>query len=103
LRTLFPLKIPPTGYPLVIMKAPRSPYEELLHLTHTYLGWDAAAHIAKLINIHLDKSPEELTKEELTSLLEWISMAVTFIVEDQATIKRYLARLSKYAQAEEAN
>lgn len=74
-----------------------SVYQEVSRFTHEYFGREAPQHVEKLIKVHLQKSPEELTKEELTSLMDWIKNAVSFLTEDKNAVENYIKDLINLA------
>lgn len=76
-------------------------YDRVTHFTHQYFGIEATHYIARLIEIHIRKNPELLSKEELMSLLDWIKSAATFFAEDKALIEKYINQLFKLASDSE--
>jgi hypothetical protein len=72
-------------------------YEEVAGFTHDYFGVEAAHYIARLIEIHIRKSPELLSREELMSLLDWIKGAASFFADDKERIEKYISQLFKLA------
>lgn len=72
-------------------------YEEVARFSHAYFGTDAPQHIGRLIEIHTHKSAEQLSKEELMSLLDWIRSAAAFLEDDKEKVESYIADLLKLA------
>lgn len=89
--------------PMTLITNPQSPYEHLLHLTHRFLGPDAVGHILGIIEMHLQKPPEELTKDDLISLIDWLSFGITFLVSNEEKAHRFLDKLTAYAQSPDGN
>lgn len=76
------------------MKA-SSLYNEVIDITHVYLGPAADRFIARQVHNHLGKEPDKLTQKDLLSLIDWIGMAVSLITDDQRIIEQYLSDLKK--------
>ena len=70
-------------------------YEQVVQVTHVYLGPAAERFIARQVENHLHKSPEELTKQDLTKLIDWIQVVVSLLTEDSEIIEEYLQELRK--------
>jgi hypothetical protein len=77
------------------MKASSNVYDEVIRITHIYLGPAAERFIARQMLNHLQKSPEELTKKDLSKLIDWIRIAVSLITDDSEIIEEYIAQLQK--------
>jgi hypothetical protein len=78
-------------------------YEEVAGFTHDYFGVEAAHYITRLIEIHIRKAPELLSKEELMSLLDWIKGAATFFADDKERIEKYIGQLFELASDPESS
>lgn len=74
-------------------------YTQVVRVTHVYLGPAADRFIARQVQNHLHKSPEELTTSDLGKLIDWIRVAVSLITEDSEIIEEYTAQLQKLASA----
>jgi hypothetical protein len=72
-------------------------YDELVKITHVYLGPAADRFINRQLANHLRKSPGELTRADLGSLIDWIKVVVSLLTEDTALIEEYIAELKKLA------
>ncbi len=77
-------------------------YEEVAGFTHDYFGVEAAHYIGRLIEIHIRKAPELLSKEELISLLDWIKGAATFFADDKELVENYISHLFELASGSES-
>jgi len=77
---------------------PSQIYSQVVKVTHVYLGPAADRFIARQVQNHLHKSPEELTYADLANLVDWIQVAVSLITEDKEIIEEYIAQLRKLAQ-----
>lgn len=72
-------------------------YDEVVRVTHVYLGPAADRFIARQVENHLHKNPEELSKADLASLIDWIRVVVSLLTEDNEIIEEYAAELEKLA------
>lgn len=81
--------------------APRdqSLYKQVVKVTHVYLGPAADRFIARQVENHLHKSPEELSHSDLESLIDWIRVVVSLLTEDEDIVEEYTAELKKLAQS----
>lgn len=70
-------------------------YDQVVRVTHVYLGPAADRFIDRQIQNHLDKAPENLSQEDLQKLIDWIRIAVSFLTEDSEIIEEYVERLEK--------
>ncbi len=73
-------------------------YDEVVRITHVYLGPAADRFIARQVENHLHKSPKELSSDDLTSLIDWIRVVVSLLTEDNEIIEEYTAELEKLAE-----
>lgn len=72
-------------------------YDQVVRVTHVYLGPAADRFIARQVQNHLHKSPEELVQADLAGLIDWIRLVVALITEDSEIIEEYVAELKKLA------
>lgn len=70
-------------------------YEELVDITHEYLGPAADRYVARQIEGHLHKAPEEVRKKDLKELINWIRIATNHLIDDEELVNEYVARLQK--------
>lgn len=70
-------------------------YEEVVRITHVYLGPAADRFIARQAQSHLHKPAEELTKEDLLKLTDWIRVAVSLLTDDSEVVEEYITQLRK--------
>lgn len=73
----------------------RSPrlYDNVVHVTQNYLGPAADRFITRQIRNHLRKDPEQLAKQDLEDLIDWIKVAMSFLTEDHDLIEEYIEDL----------
>lgn len=74
-------------------------YDRVVRITHVYLGPAADRFIARQVQNHLHKQPEELSKEDLYMLIDWIRIAVSMLTEDSDIIEEYTAQLDKLTKS----
>lgn len=72
-------------------------YEQLVQITHAYLGPAADRFIARQVENHLHKSPQELSAEDLDVLIDWIRVVVSLITENSEIIEEYADELQQLA------
>lgn len=68
-------------------------YEQVVQTTHYYLGPAADRFIARQVQNHLHKRPEQLSQNDLKRLIDWIQIAVSLLTEDSDIIEDYIAAL----------
>ena len=83
-------------------KEASSVYTQVVRITHVYLGPAADRFIARQVQNHLHKAPEDLTKADLIKLIDWIRVAVSLITEDSEIIEEYTSQLQKVAANHQA-
>jgi len=69
-------------------------YDQVVDITHEYLGPAADRFITRQIRSHLHKNPEELKKRDLESLIDWIGLAMSLLSDDEALVHRYVTNLN---------
>lgn len=72
-------------------------YKQVVRITHVYLGPAADRFIARQVQNHLHKQPDELSKADLEKLIDWVRVAVSLLTEDSAIVEEYIARLKRLA------
>ncbi len=70
-------------------------YDRIVKTTHVYLGPAADRFIARQVQSHLNKPPEQLTKQDLENLIDWIRVAVSLLTDDSEVVEEYIAELRK--------
>lgn len=70
-------------------------YDNVVRITHVYLGPAADRFIARQVQNHLHKPPEELSVEDLKKLIDWIRVAVSLITEDSEIVAEYTEQLQR--------
>jgi hypothetical protein len=70
-------------------------YTQVVRITHVYLGPAADRFIARQVQNHLHKEPDELSESDLLKLIDWVRVAVSLITEDSAIVEEYIERLRR--------
>ncbi len=78
-------------------------YQQIIHVTHIYLGPAANRFIARQVKGHLHKDPEDITKSDLKKLIDWIQVAVSLLTDDSEVIEEYIFQLHKLANDSREN
>lgn len=68
-------------------------YRQVVDVTYEYLGPATDRFVTRQIRNHLHKDPEELKKEDLKRLIDWISIAVSLLSNDDELVSQYIASL----------
>jgi hypothetical protein len=68
-------------------------YTSVVDITYDYLGPAADRFVTRQIRNHLNKTPEQLKKEDLKELIDWIKVAMSLLTDDEKLLKKYLADL----------
>lgn len=75
-------------------------FNQVVRVTHVYLGPAAERFIGRQIENHLQKPPEDLTKADLAKLIDWIRVAVSLLTEDPEIIEEYINQLQRLISAD---
>jgi hypothetical protein len=70
-------------------------YDQVVRITHVYLGPAADRFIIRQVENHLHKSPAELSQDDLVELIDWIKAVVSLLTEDNELIEEYANELQK--------
>ncbi len=76
-------------------------YDKVVRVTHVYLGPAADRFIARQVQNHLHKPPNELSQKDLRKLIDWIQLAVSLLTEDSEVIEEYAQQLRQLASAKD--
>lgn len=70
-------------------------YDKVVRITYDYLGPAADRFVTRQIRNHLHKEPEQLKKNDLKSLIDWIKIAMSLLSNDDRLVARYVAELQE--------
>lgn len=70
-------------------------YDQVVRVTNVYLGPAADRFIARQVQNHLHKQPEDLSQTDLLKLIDWIRVAVSLLTDDSEIVEEYAAQLER--------
>lgn len=70
-------------------------YQNMIRITTDYLGPAAPRFIDRQIEGHLGKNPQDINKRDVDALVEWLSVSLSHLTDDQSVVKEYADRLHK--------
>lgn len=70
-------------------------YDQVVKVTHVYLGPAADRFIARQVQNHLHKEPRDLSIADLRKLIDWIRVAVSLLTEDSELVEEYTHQLEQ--------
>jgi hypothetical protein len=73
-------------------------YEQVVDVTHEYLGPAAERFVSRQIETHLQKNPEDLSRRDLLKLTDWIKLAVSLLTDDHKVVNAYMKDLTLIVQ-----
>ncbi len=73
-------------------------YDEVVKITQEYLGPAAERFISRQIQSHLNKKPENITKQDIPALTNWVKIAISLLTEDTAMVDSYTQSLLRLAK-----
>ncbi len=68
-------------------------YSRVVDVTHEYFGPAADRFVTRQIQSHLNKKPQQLRKQDLAGLIDWMSLAMAVVIEDEKLVNRYISDL----------
>jgi len=78
-------------------------YDKVVRVTNVYLGPAADRFIARQVQNHLHKPPEELSRADLLKLIDWIRVAVSLLTDDSEIVEEYAAQLERLTRQDDAH
>lgn len=75
------------------MTAATTLYSEVVEITEDYLGPAADRFIGRQITFHLNKKPENLTKDDLVKLVEWVKVSLSLLTDDHKSVEAAASRI----------
>ncbi|HVS58538.1 MAG TPA: hypothetical protein VHD60_02235 [Candidatus Saccharimonadales bacterium] len=79
----------------------QSVYQRVVRISHQYFGPAADRFIIRQVQNHLHKNPEDLSKQDLAVLIDWIRTAVALLTEDSSIVEEYTQKLEALAHEKE--
>lgn len=72
-------------------------YQQVVDVSHVYMGPAAERFIDRQVKNHLGKEPAQLTAHDILSLIDWIRIAISFLTENSDLIEEYIHQLQRIA------
>jgi len=72
-------------------------YDNIVGVMQNYLGPASQRFVDRHITAHLDKSPQEVTVEDLDQLTLWIRVSLALLTDNPATVDECTSRLEDLA------
>lgn len=70
-------------------------YRKVSLITEEYMGPATERFLIRHITLHLGKSPQELTDDDLPTLIEWTRATLNLLTEDRDIIEEYVDKMSE--------
>jgi hypothetical protein len=70
-------------------------YDNIVTVIEIYLGPAGQRFVDRQITSHLQKSPEDVTPDDLEHLKEWIRVSMSLLTDDRRTVDECMNRLIK--------
>ena len=68
-------------------------YDQVVEVTSDFLGPAAERFVAREVEAHLGKKPQDLTKADVAKLHDWSKLAIALLTEDKKLVEEYSANL----------
>lgn len=79
------------------MTAEPTLYQAIIGVMTDYLGPAAKRFVDRQVQNHLEKAPEDLTNQDLPTLIDWIRVSFAFLTDDLKIIDELTMRLRELA------
>jgi hypothetical protein len=73
-------------------------FREAVAIVQDYLGPAAERFMTRQIEFHLKKKPDEITKEDVEKLTEWVRVSLGLLTEDKKVVDECVQRLQQAAR-----
>jgi hypothetical protein len=73
--------------------AKKTIYDRVVEVTYEYLGPAAERFVAREVEAHLGKKPQDLTKADIAKLHDWSRLAIALLTEDSKMVDEFSASL----------
>lgn len=70
-------------------------YHQVTDITEEYLGPAAERFVARQISFHLGKDPQDLSDEDIPTLIEWTKLTLGLLTEDKGLIDDYTHKMEQ--------
>jgi hypothetical protein len=68
-------------------------YDNIVKVLTYYLGPAASRFVDRQITFHLQKSPQDVTAEDLQRLTEWMRVSLALLTDDRETVDECARKL----------
>jgi hypothetical protein len=70
-------------------------YNEVVSVTQEYFGPAADRYVVRQIRNHLNKNPQQLRKQDLMGLIDWMGLTMALLIDDETIINKYIKDLKE--------
>jgi hypothetical protein len=71
--------------------------DQILEVSQDYLGPAADRFVDRQIATHLKKKPDNITRQDIYKLLDWIKLSFALLTNDTKMVDQYVKRLKLVA------
>ena len=68
-------------------------YREVTNIAEDYLGPAAPRFISRIIENHLHKGPDEVTREDMPKIITWVRLSISLVTDNEEDIAEFTQRL----------
>ena len=72
--------------------------DQVLEVSQDYLGPAADRFVDRQIATHLKKSPDNITRQDIYKLIDWIKLSFALLTNDTKMVDQYIKRLKLVAE-----
>jgi hypothetical protein len=70
-------------------------YDAIVSIVEYYLGPASERFVNRQIQSHLNKDPQDIDREDLPQLIEWIQVSMGLLTEDRAAVDECSHKLTQ--------
>lgn len=75
-------------------------FDRVVSITEEYLGPASHRFVVRQIGSHLNKTPGEITPEDIPTFVEWAKLTLALVTEDKQIVEDYATKLTRLATSE---
>ncbi len=68
-------------------------YDKIVSVVEVYLGPAAPRFVDRQISSHTNKSPKDVSAEDLDKLTDWIKISMSLLTDDRSTVDECVKQL----------
>lgn len=76
--------------------------QQIITISRDYLGPASERFIDRQVETHLKKPVDEITRNDIVKLVEWIRLAFALLTNDSREVEEYVNRLLEVAKNKKA-